>query len=139
MAGEELAENGEQCSNLKAPLESVPPEFISSCFFSSEICCSSKVRIEQCKAGVLAAKEGADCHQNTTEFYTSCCEACKIGLVVGASDGVCSLDPFTYGTPFDDSYNYCCTEQKTVGVFYLNEGEESKSGLGSKAEAIRFV
>lgn len=73
----------------------------------------------------MAGKDGQDCHQNGTEFYTSCCEACKIGLVAGASDEDCSLEPFAYGPPFDDSYKYCCLEQKTDGAFYLNEGDES--------------
>lgn len=97
----------------------MPSEFISSCFFSSEICCSAKVRIEQCKSGVIAAKDGLDCHENATEFYTSCCESCKIGLVIGSSSTECSLEPFVFGTPFDDSYTYCCQEMKTTELFVL--------------------
>lgn len=82
VSGEDLALKGDACANIKPPLDIVPEDLISSCFFSSEICCASKVRIEQCKHGVLAAKDGLDCHENGTDYFTGCCESCKIGLVV---------------------------------------------------------
>lgn len=89
VSGEDLALKGDACANIKPPLDIVPEDLISSCFFSSEICCASKVRIEQCKHGVLAAKDGLDCHENGTDYYTGCCESCKIGLVIGDRGGDC--------------------------------------------------
>lgn len=128
MAGEKLADEGVQCSNSNPPLSIVPAELISSCFFSSQICCANKLRIDQCKSGVLAAQDGLDCREtNATEFYTNCCEACKIGLLVGVNNN-CSVGQYIYGSPFDDSYNYCCAEVKTPpsDTFYLHEGDESE-------------
>lgn len=141
VSGEDLALKGDTCANIKPPLDIVPDDLISSCFFSSEICCASKVRIEQCKSGVLAAKDGLDCHENGTDYYTGCCESCKIGLVIGDRGGDCrfvkekfyfgkntslkrkfySLKPFGWGIPFDDSFHYCCT----MGTFVLDENKES--------------
>ncbi|KAJ6646501.1 Fibulin-1 [Pseudolycoriella hygida] len=120
ISGEDVALKGDACANIKPPLDIVPEDLISSCFFSSEICCASKVRIEQCKHGVLAAKDGLDCHENGTDYYTGCCESCKIGLVIGDRGGDCSLKPFGWGIPFDDSFHYCCT----MGTFVLDENKE---------------
>lgn len=107
--GEEYATKENNCIGFQPP--TVPSELIGACFFSSEICCTSKLRIEQCKSGVQAAKSGVDCHnagnETGTEFYKNCCEACKVGLIVGAMQEECSLG-ILYGIPFDDSYNYCC-------------------------------
>lgn len=122
-AGEELAERGETCSDLNPPLDVVPTEMISSCLFSSEICCSAKVRIEDCKTGVLEAKNGNDCHGNVTDFFTSCCESCKIGMVIGASENDCDLQVSQFGTPFDDAYTFCCRDAKAEGAFYMPEGD----------------
>lgn len=101
-------------------------ELIGACFFSSEICCTSKLRIEQCKLGVQAAKGGDDCHisgnRTGTEFYKNCCEACKVGLVLGGMQEECSMGVL-YGVPFDDSYNYCCNEMKTSDSFTLTDDE----------------
>lgn len=104
----------------------MPSELIGACFFSSEICCTSKLRIVQCKLGVQAAKSGVDCHnagnETGTEFYKNCCEACKIGLIIGAMQEECSLGVL-YGIPFDDSYNYCCKEMKSGDSFVLKDDE----------------
>lgn len=135
-AGEKLAESGDKCSDLNQPLDVVPQELISSCLYSSEICCSSKVRIEECKTGVLAAKDGKNCHGNVTEFYTSCCESCKVGLVVGASNIECTLDNLMYGTPFDDAFHFCCRSAKADGSFYLQEGEESNARIHSSYSSL---
>ena len=128
-SGEDLATNEEECKNFKPALDTVPAELISACFFSSEICCSSKLRIDQCKSGVLAAKDGQDCHspQNKTgsDFYKNCCEVCKIGLVVGTTQDVCSIEPFAYGQPFDDAFNYCCQDIKTGDEFVLTDDDSS--------------
>lgn len=56
-----------------------------------------------------------------------CCEACKIGLVVGSSPNLCSLEPFTFGNPWDDVYKNCCNEMKADDSFVLTEEEESMS------------
>lgn len=120
IAGEQLAENGGQCSEFK-PASNVSAELLSSCFFSSDICCSAKLRIEQCKLGVLAGKEGLDCYSNSTAFYTSCCESCKIGLVIGATHEECALNTIEYGAPFDESYMFCCQEMKMSVI--QTEGE----------------
>lgn len=125
-AGEAIANHtAANCSDFRPPAN-VSAELLSSCFFASEICCAAKLRIEQCKAGVMAGKEGDDCHapHAHSDFYTGCCEACKIGLLNGATDNDCPLDPFMFGAPFDDSYMYCCREMKASDTFYIPEGEE---------------
>lgn len=122
-AGEKFAEKENKCKGFELP--TVPSDLMSSCFFSSEICCTSKLRIEQCKHGVEAAKGGHDCHnggnETGTEFFKNCCEACKVGMVLGQIQEECSI--VLYGKPFDDSYNYCCNEMKTSDTFVLNEDE----------------
>lgn len=130
--GEELAERGETCSDLNPPVDVVPPEMMSSCLFSSEICCAAKVRIEDCKSGVIAAKDGSDCHGNVTDFYTSCCESCKIGMVIGASENTCEPQVFQFGTPFDDAYTFCCRDAKIEGVFYMPEGDRKMNKFNSR-------
>lgn len=125
--GEDLATSEQECKNYKSP--EVPAELMSACFFSSEICCTSKLRIDECKRGVLAAREGSDCHgKNKTgsELYKSCCEACKIGLVVGSVQEKCSLGSFTYGQPLDDSYAFCCNDMKGGDSFVLTEDDSKR-------------
>lgn len=123
-AGEEHADKQNDCKGFQPPI--VQPELIGACFFSAEICCNSKLRIEQCKLGVQAAKTGSDCHnyENRTgiEFYKNCCEACKVGMVLGGMQEECSMGVL-YGIPFDDSYNYCCNEMKTVDSFVLTDDD----------------
>lgn len=55
-----------------------------------------------------------------------CCEACKVGLIVGASTNRCSLDPFYFGQPWDEAYMNCCNEFKADddNVFILTEEDE---------------
>lgn len=124
IAGEDHAKAQENCLSFKPP--TVRPELISACFFSTEICCTSKLRVEQCKIGVLAAKDGKDCHtpnnRTGSDFYKNCCESCKIGLVLGAIQEECSLK-LSYGSPFDESYNYCCNEMKTGDAFVLSDND----------------
>lgn len=55
-----------------------------------------------------------------------CCEACKVGLIVGASLSRCSLEPFGFGQPWDESYFSCCYELKADDAFVLTEEDESK-------------
>lgn len=124
IAGEQLAEKGGQCAEFK-PSSNVSAELLSSCFFSSDICCSAKLRIEQCKLGVLAGKEGLDCYGNPSAFYASCCESCKIGLVIGATHEDCVLNTIEYGAPFDESYMFCCQEMKMSVI----QTEEENGGL----------
>lgn len=116
-SGEDHAENSDHCGSI--PPISVNEELISSCLYSSEVCCESKLRVEQCKAGVRQAQNGGDCHasgnKTGSEFYKNCCESCKIGLVFGTSQEECSLE-LKYGSPFDDSFNYCCNEVKNDEV-----------------------
>lgn len=123
-SGENHADKENNCKGFQLP--TVQPELIGACFFSAEICCNSKLRIEQCKSGVQAAKAGADCHnfenQTGVEFYKNCCEACKVGMVLGGIQEECSLGVL-YGIPFDDSYNYCCNEMKSSDTFVIGEGE----------------
>lgn len=114
-AGEEHASKEEHCRNFKPP--TVSAEMISACLYSSEICCATRLRINRCKAGVLSAKEGLDCHspnnETGSEFYKNCCEACKVGLILGAMQESCTME-LQYGSPFDDSFNYCCNEMKAT-------------------------
>lgn len=127
-AGEEHASKEEHCRNFKPP--SVDAEMISACLYSSEICCATRLRINRCKAGVLSAKDGLDCHspnnETGSEFYKNCCEACKIGLILGAMQESCTME-LQYGSPFDDSFNYCCNEMKsTDDTIVLSEDSESR-------------
>lgn len=130
--GEEYAEKENNCKGFQLS-STVPSELIGACFFSAEICCTSKLRIEQCKLGVQAAKSGTDCHitanQTGTEFYKNCCEACKVGLIVGAMQEECSMGVL-YGIPFDDSYNFCCNEMKTGDSFVLTDDDSKFSANG---------
>lgn len=122
--GEQHADKENNCKAYEMPI--VKAELMSSCFFSAEICCNSKLRIEQCKFGVQAAKDGKDCHNpgnhTGTEFYKNCCESCKVGLVLGTMQEECSMGVL-FGTPFDDSYNYCCNEMKSTDSFVISEDE----------------
>lgn len=125
-AGEDHASEEENCRNFKPP--AVKPEMISACLYSSEICCATRLRINRCKAGVLSAKDGLDCHSPTnetgSEFYKNCCEACKVGLILGAMQESCTME-LQYGSPFDDSFNFCCNEMKaTDDTIVLSEDSE---------------
>lgn len=123
-SGEDYAEKQNDCQDFQPP--PVQPELMGACLFSAEICCNSKLRIEQCKMGVQAAKTGSDCHNydNRTgvEFYKNCCESCKIGMILGRMQEECSMGVL-YGIPFDDSFNYCCNEMKSSDTFVLAEDE----------------
>lgn len=44
-------------------------------------------------------------HQNK-----DCCEACKIGLVIGSTSPQCSTDAFSFGSPWDDIIEDCCSD-----------------------------
>lgn len=39
-----------------------------------------------------------------------CCEACKIGLVIGSTSPQCSTDAFSFGSPWDDIIEDCCSD-----------------------------
>jgi fibulin 1/2 len=45
-----------------------------------------------------------------TTFHKDCCEACKIGLVIGSSFQQCSLQGYSFGSPWDDITEDCCTD-----------------------------
>lgn len=130
-AGEEHASKEEHCRNFKPP--KVNAEMISACLYSSEICCATRLRISRCKAGVLSAKDGLDCHSPNngtgSEFYKNCCEACKVGLILGAMQESCTME-LQYGSPFDDSFNYCCNEMKTTDdTIVLSDDSEFRCSL----------
>lgn len=82
-----------------------------------------KLRNEQCKKGVTAAKAGNDCHSPNNDighdFYKNCCESCKIGLYLGTTNESCTLKHFIYGKPFDESLEYCCSDVKSGEEFVL--------------------
>lgn len=122
-AAEEYAEKENRCTGFQPPV--VPSEMISACLFSSEICCTSRLRIEHCRFGVAAAQNGSDCHNpnnNTGNgFYKNCCEACKVGLILGSMPHDCP-EIILYGGPFDDSFKFCCKQTKEA-EFTIAEGE----------------
>lgn len=134
-AGESHADTLTNCKGFNPP--NVTAELISSCIYSAEICCQSKVRLEKCKGGVLAAKDGLDCHKANNEtgndFYKNCCESCKIGLVFGTMSKNCTLT-HQYTSPFDDALVYCCNEIKSDDSVVLTDESEfvflfEKNGL----------
>lgn len=52
-----------------------------------------------------------------------CCEACKIGLVIGSTSQQCSTDGFSFGSPWDDIIEDCCSDIRDGDG---DEVEESK-------------
>lgn len=57
-----LLKNAEQCYNLTGKQDlNVPPEMISVCLFTQQMCCSKQLRLNECQMGVMAAKEGRSC------------------------------------------------------------------------------
>ncbi|XP_052902971.1 latent-transforming growth factor beta-binding protein 4 [Anopheles moucheti] len=118
--GEEWGLQSRTCSSYNESLELVPAGLHGLCLSTIEICCSKQHKIYQCTAGHIAARQGRSCSpkgdQSGSEFYTDCCEACKIGLVVGSSANKCSVEPFTFGSPWDEIYDDCCNDiKKKVG------------------------
>ncbi|XP_065089708.1 fibulin-1 isoform X2 [Ochlerotatus camptorhynchus] len=118
------------CSSFNNTLEIVPGELRGLCLSTVEICCSKQHKIYQCTAGQIAARQGLSCSlkgdHSGSEFYTDCCEACKIGLVVGSSSNKCSVEPFAFGSPWDDVYDGCCKDIKQGDdTFILNEEDEN--------------
>lgn len=98
------------------------------CLSTLQICCARHYQFEECKLGQEVAINGSNCINNDhqSEYYTTCCESCKIGLIVGASSEKCNLLPFEFGTPWDESFETCCNEQNKGGTFILKPGEDSK-------------
>lgn len=126
--GEEWGTQNRLCSSFNKSLELVPGELRGLCLSTIEICCSKQHKIYQCTAGQIAARQGLSCSlkgdHSGSEFYTDCCEACKIGLVVGSSSNKCSVDPFAFGSPWDEVYDGCCKDIKQ-DTFILNEEDEN--------------
>ncbi|XP_038110721.1 fibulin-1 isoform X3 [Culex quinquefasciatus] len=126
--GEEWGTQNRLCSSFNKSLELVPGELRGLCLSTIEICCSKQHKIYQCTAGQIAARQGLSCSlkgdHSGSEFYTDCCEACKIGLVVGSSSSKCSVDPFAFGSPWDEVYDGCCKDIKQ-DTFILNEDDEN--------------
>ncbi|XP_055626576.1 fibulin-1 isoform X3 [Toxorhynchites rutilus septentrionalis] len=130
--GEEWGTQNRLCSSFNKSLELVPGELRGLCLSTIEICCSKQHKIYQCTAGQIAARQGLSCSlkgdHSGSEFYTDCCEACKIGLVVGSSSSKCSVEPFAFGSPWDEVYDGCCKDIKQGDdTFILNEEDETKS------------
>ncbi|XP_055536331.1 fibulin-1 isoform X5 [Wyeomyia smithii] len=128
--GEEWGTQHRLCSSFNKSLELVPKELRGLCLSTIEICCSKQHKIYQCTAGQIAARQGLSCSlkgdHSGSEFYTDCCEACKIGLVVGSSASKCSVDPFAFGSPWDEVYDGCCKDIKQgEDSFILNEEDEN--------------
>nr|XP_040234609.2 fibulin-1 isoform X2 [Anopheles coluzzii] len=114
--GEEWGLQSRTCSSFNKSLELVPAGLHGLCLSTIEICCSKQHKIYQCTAGQIAARQGLSCSlkgdHSGSEFYTDCCEACKIGLVVGSSANKCSVEPFAFGSPWDEIYDACCNDIK---------------------------
>ncbi|XP_058053423.1 fibulin-1 [Anopheles bellator] len=130
--GEEWGLQSRLCSSYNKSLELVPAGLHGLCLSTIEICCSKQHKIYQCTAGQIAAKQGLSCSlkgdHSGSEFYTDCCEACKIGLVVGSSGNKCSVDPFAFGSPWDEIYDGCCNDIKKEGEVILL-GAHDERGL----------
>ncbi|KXJ70373.1 hypothetical protein RP20_CCG023913 [Aedes albopictus] len=128
--GEEWGTQHRLCSSFNNTLEIVPGELRGLCLSTVEICCSKQHKIYKCTEGQIAARQGLSCSlkdgQSGSEFYTDCCEACKIGLVVGSSSSKCSVEPFAFGSPWDEVYDGCCRDIKQGDdTFILNEEDEN--------------
>ncbi|XP_062564121.1 fibulin-2 isoform X2 [Armigeres subalbatus] len=128
--GEEWGTQNRLCSSFNNTLEIVPGELRGLCLSTVEICCSKQHKIYQCTAGQIAARQGLSCslkgEHTGSEFYTDCCEACKIGLVVASTSSKCSVEPFAFGSPWDEVYDGCCKDIKQgEDTFILNEEDEN--------------
>ncbi|XP_055595503.1 fibulin-1 isoform X2 [Uranotaenia lowii] len=132
--GEEWGTQNRLCSSFNKSLELVPGELRGLCLSTIEICCSKQHKIYQCTAGQIAARQGLSCSlkgdHSGSEFYTDCCEACKIGLVVGSSSNKCSVDPFAFGSPWDEVYEGCCKDIKQGDDTFLLSEEDSNNICG---------
>ncbi|XP_058117872.1 fibulin-1-like [Anopheles coustani] len=128
--GEEWGTQNRLCSTYNKSLELVPAGLHGLCLSTIEICCSKQHKIYQCTAGQIAARQGLSCSlkgdHSGSEFYTDCCEACKIGLVVGSSANKCSVEPFSFGSPWDEIYDACCNDIKTEGEIILLGGHDEQ-------------
>uniref|UniRef100_A0A8W7JRU8 EGF-like domain-containing protein n=1 Tax=Anopheles albimanus TaxID=7167 RepID=A0A8W7JRU8_ANOAL len=128
--GEEWGIQNRLCSSYNNSLELVPAGLHGLCLSTIEICCSKQHKIYQCTAGQIAAKQGLSCSlkgdHSGSEFYTDCCEACKIGLVVGSSGNKCSVEPFAFGSPWDEIYDGCCNDIKSEGEVILLGGHDER-------------
>uniref|UniRef100_A0A182JMQ3 EGF-like domain-containing protein n=1 Tax=Anopheles atroparvus TaxID=41427 RepID=A0A182JMQ3_ANOAO len=128
--GEEWGIQNRLCSTYNKSLELVPAGLHGLCLSTIEICCSKQHKIYQCTAGQIAARQGLSCSlkgdHSGSEFYTDCCEACKIGLVVGSSANKCSVEPFAFGSPWDEIYDGCCNDIKTEGEIILLGGHDEQ-------------
>uniref|UniRef100_A0A182N3D6 EGF-like domain-containing protein n=1 Tax=Anopheles dirus TaxID=7168 RepID=A0A182N3D6_9DIPT len=128
--GEEWGLQSRTCSSYNKSLELVPAGLHGLCLSTIEICCSKQHKIYQCTAGQIAARQGLSCSlkgdHSGSEFYTDCCEACKIGLVVGSSANKCSVEPFAFGSPWDEIYEACCNDIKKEGEIILLGGHDEQ-------------
>ncbi|XP_035894268.1 fibulin-1 isoform X2 [Anopheles stephensi] len=140
--GEAWGSQSRTCSSYNESLELVPAGLHGLCLSTIEICCSKQHKIYQCKAGHIAARQGRSCSpkgdQSGSEFYTDCCEACKIGLVVGSSANKCSVEPFAFGSPWDEIYDDCCENEirKKVGHDELGLCEQFPSVCSQVCENL---
>uniref|UniRef100_A0A6M2DYH6 Putative conserved secreted protein n=1 Tax=Xenopsylla cheopis TaxID=163159 RepID=A0A6M2DYH6_XENCH len=109
--GEKWADTGKACKSFPPPAKGVALEQQPVCLATVEICCSRRRRAAQCEAGQRAAKHNKDCHVPgaADDFYKDCCEACKIGLLVGSMGTGCKQG-FSFGAGTDSSFSACCEE-----------------------------
>uniref|UniRef100_A0A182P2M6 EGF-like domain-containing protein n=1 Tax=Anopheles epiroticus TaxID=199890 RepID=A0A182P2M6_9DIPT len=133
--GEEWGLQSRTCSSFNKSLELVPAGLHGMCLSTIEICCSKQHKIYQCTAGQIAARQGLSCslkgdhsggHNQISSLLQDCCEACKIGLVVGSSANKCSVEPFSFGAPWDDIYDVCCNDIKKEGEIILLGGNDEQ-------------
>lgn len=69
-----------------------------------------------------------------------CCEACKIGLVIGSTNQQCLNDNSLFGSPWDDIIEDCCTDiREAEDGEGSNETEESESLLHDFHSSIRGI
>ncbi|CRL08285.1 CLUMA_CG020931, isoform A [Clunio marinus] len=114
--GNEWGSQRKHCNEYKFNLDNnvVPAGLHGLCLSTVEICCAKQHRIYQCTAGSVAAKSSSSCDNTAdnygTEFFKDCCEACKIGLVIGSTSPQCSTDGFSFGSPWDDIIEDCCSD-----------------------------
>lgn len=135
--GIQWAEAEKTCNKINSVSEPIPLELMSVCLGTAEICCTRQYRSLECVNGMSAAKTGNTCNRDPellkdvaeSDYYKDCCEACKIGLVMSATVDQCGLKSFTFGSPWDEVYQSCCSElfdaSVEQGSFTLNDNEES--------------
>jgi len=100
------------CTNIDIAPIIIPQLWLGLCHSTLEVCCSRELDHQSCELGRLAALDGTRCDREgnlTSNYYTTCCRSCQIGLAVKASKVNCKDPLFSFLSSIE-SYRACCNE-----------------------------